>query len=109
MEILVNLGLGILGIIAYTLFKSIVYVYEKEFVFSIMLYENIKAWIWSVLVIATIVVAVYLEPEVAVAIKTIFAIDIDGSPAGFFIFGAGINLLVKPASTEKQRIKRTEM
>jgi hypothetical protein len=98
MLILQNIGLGLLGIVFYNLFKSKDYIFAKEFSFSTFLNENFKAWIWSILVIISIVVTITIEPTTKDFLKTFTGLDLTASPAGFFFFGAGLNVLLKKPS-----------
>ncbi len=107
-QILLHVGLGLLGIVLYTLFKSKDYIFNHEFVWSTMISENLKAWIWSFLVILTLAIAIKVEPNIKDAIKSIFSIDLNASPSGFFIFGATINLMIKPNKTVAKRRKTKE-
>jgi len=99
MEILLHFGLGLLGIFLYTLFKAKDFVFSNEFVFSTMVYENYKSWIWSAILILTLAVTVHIEPSLSETLRNVFAIDLKASPAGFFLLGATINLLAKPNKT----------
>lgn len=105
MEILLNSGLGILGFLMFTIYKSKDYIYAKEFNFVIFLQENIKGWVWSLLVILLLSFIIFLEPTTKDIIKSIFGIDLTASPLGFFIFGAGINVLTKKSSSRARAAK----
>lgn len=102
-DILINFGLGLLGMVLYTLFKAKDYVFNNEFVWSTLLYENWKAWVWSALVLLVVVVVLYVEPSLKEPLKAVFSVDLDASPGGFFMFGATINLLLKPSGAKAKR------
>jgi hypothetical protein len=111
LEILLHFGLGILGMFLYTLFKAKDYVFNQEFVLITMIHENWKTWVWSASVLLSLIVTLYLEPSLKDSIRTVFSIDLDASPGGFFMFGATINLLVKPSVKKKstrRKKKQTE-
>lgn len=112
MEILTNSGLGILGILLFTLFKSKDFILAREFNLVTFLGENFRGWIWSLLTIVTIAIVIYLEPSTKEIIKTVFSIDLTSSPSGFFLLGAGINVLLKKpserAQTARLRAKSTK-
>ncbi len=102
MEILTNSGLGILGILLFTLFKSKDFILAREFNLVTFLGENFRGWIWSLLTIVTIAIVIYLEPSTKEIIKTVFSIDLTSSPSGFFLLGTGINVLLKKPSERAQ-------
>lgn len=102
MEILTNSGLGILGILLFTLFKSKDFILAREFNLVTFLGENFRRWIWSLLTIVTIAIVIYLEPSTKEIIKTVFSIDLTSSPSGFFLLGTGINVLLKKPSERAQ-------
>lgn len=104
-QILLHVGLGLSGIFLYTLFKAKDYIFNKEFVATTLITENWKSWVWSFLVILTLAITIKVEPSIKDSIKSIFAIDLEASPAGFFLFGATINLMVKPNKTISKRRK----
>ena len=102
MEILQNIGLGLFGILFYSLFKSKDYILSKQFVFSKLFYENIKAWVLSSLLIIFTAIIIYVEPTTKDAVKSMLGIDLTASPAGFFILGIGMNVILKKSPTAKK-------
>lgn len=89
----------------FTLYKSKDYVYAKEFSLATFLQENLKGWIWSLLVIFLIALIIFLEPATKDFLKNTFGFDLTASPLSFFIFGAGINVIAKKPSARARAAK----
>lgn len=98
MEILLNVGMALAGIFLFTIFKSKDFILANEFKLSVFIYENLKGFILSMIIVITIAIIIYFEPTANSTIKNTFGIDLENSKIGFLIFGIGINELVKKPS-----------
>lgn len=100
---ILNISLGVLGIVLYTLIKARPYLQSKEIRtdWGKLFWENIYSWIWSVLIILTVSVILKLVPEANVLIGQLFGgMDLENSPLGFFALGLALSFGFKEGSKE---------
>ncbi len=98
MQILATTGIGVLGILFYTLFKSKKYFvrwkpfrslvpsYEGKWSIKTLINENIGNWIWSLIIIIVISVLFKYVPEAIEPLADWAALDITDK-ASFFMMG----------------------
>ncbi len=101
------IGLGLLGIVFFTFFKS-----RKHFIewnpfkprtvkvndtwsFSVLLQENFGAWLWSFVMIVLVAVVVGYIPDVAEAISENLGLTVGTTSKSFFTLGIALSALVK--------------
>lgn len=99
-----KLGIAILGIVFYTVFKSLDHLTIWDW--KVFVKENIKRWIWALTVIIIVSVLLHLLPETAEAIKTFTGIDVSTEPASFFTLGLGLSAMVRQATKTAIKSKR---
>lgn len=95
---ILNILLGVLGIVLYTLIKARPYLQSKEIRtdWGKLLWENLSSWVWSILVIVTVTVILKLVPEANVMIGQLFGgMDLENSPLGFFALGMALSFGTK--------------
>jgi hypothetical protein len=100
MEVLVNFGIGLLGILFLTLFNAKDYLAKKDKTFSwpVHVKENYNRWIWAGLMIGVISVIVFVEPNTADGIKSFTGLDVAGSRVSFFTLGLALTAMTKKKS-----------
>lgn len=97
-EISTQLGVSILGMLIYNLFKfksflNLDDVTTKVFWFSVFDSCKIK-WLWSFLMLLLISVIIKIIPESADSIKSLTGLDIGSELVSFFTLGIALSSLV---------------
>ena len=98
LDILISIGIGVLGILFYTLWRSKRYFLSNEtrtFSLSKLIHDNIGAWIWSILIITLTSILTIAIPETADGISTFTGLELAANKASFFTFGLGLIALTK--------------
>ena len=98
LDILISIGIGSLGILFYTLWRSKMYFLKKEtqdFSLSKLIHDNLGAWVWSILIIALTSILTIAIPETADGISTFTGLELAANKASFFTFGLGLIALTK--------------
>lgn len=88
-------AIGLLGILFYTLFKARKYAMDSTFSFPVFYHENIKPWLWAILMVSVIAVIISYLPATAEAIKNFTGLDIAAEKASFFTLGYGLSALAR--------------
>lgn len=98
---ILNIILGVLGIVLYTLIKARPYLFSKEVAtdWNKLLRENIPSWIWAVMVLVVIAVILTYAPEANQVVGQLFGgMDLQNSPVGFLVLGIALSFGTKEAS-----------
>jgi len=90
-ELGVKYALGLLGIIAYAVWK--VRKHLSQFNFSKLIKENKAFWGWAISMITVVLVILTISPETSSAIKTMIGLDVGGEPASFLLLGWSLSAL----------------
>ena len=90
-NILTNIGFGLIGILLYILFKARKYIYQTSF--KLYLIKNLKNIIHSFLFICLIAVLIEYIPEINVEINELLGFSIiENNKKSFIIFGITLSL-----------------
>lgn len=95
----IRLLLGLCGIFLYVGFK--VKDHLSNFNLSILIKENKAFWIWSTVILITLLLIVTISPSTAEAIKTIIGVDMTNEPSSFFSLGWALSLIANGAVKKK--------
>ncbi len=97
MEILINIALGLFGILFLTIFNAKDYIMSKDSTFSWKTHyqQNKKRWFWALLMVIIVALLIGLEPKTAEGIKTFTGLDISGERASFFTVGLALTAMIK--------------
>ena len=91
MNILVNIGFGLIGILLWNLFKSRNYIYRTKL--NVYIYRNYKGIVHSVLFIICISIILCLIPDINNDLNSLFGIDIiANNKKSFIIFGVTLSM-----------------
>lgn len=96
-----NILLGVLGIVFYTLIKARPYIlsHEKRD-WRKFFNENLPSWLWAVMVLILVSVILTVVPESSVLLtQALGGMDIENSPIGFL----GLGMLLSFGSKEAQK------
>jgi hypothetical protein len=98
-DVLLKLTLGSISIILFGVWK----VREHLRVFSINIFikENKAFWIWSLIMVYTLLFIVTIHPPAAEAIKTMIGLDVNGEPTSFLMLGWGLSVMVNGLNPNK--------
>lgn len=94
-EALLNIGIGILGIVVFIAWNSRTKILSNTFSIKTLVHENWKRWAWSVVMLGLIVLLVTIEPKLSSAIKAFTGLDIAAEKGAFFSTGLALAGLVK--------------
>lgn len=95
METLLNIGIGILGVIFYVLFTSRTQIAQKDFVLSEHLKTNKNRWLWTISIIVTIAVLLQIEPSLIDSIKSFTGVDFNATRASYFSLAIALAALIR--------------
>lgn len=97
MDTLLNIAIGLLGIIFLTVFNAKDYIFKKDLTFSWVTHgkENWSRWFWAFLMVSIIAVITRMEPETASGIKAFTGLDIEETRASFFSLGLALTAMIK--------------
>ena len=99
MEIFLKFALAILGLLLYIVIKAKDYVFGKEpFSMEYLVQDNIKAFLWSFILVSIILTMIAIEPEVATLVKTATGIDVQFTTVGAATLALNIIALTRNAS-----------
>lgn len=97
-EILIQLGVGLLGILIYNVFKFQKFLRSKEIrnaVFWQSYWQEMKFnWLWCSVMLLLLSITLKILPDSIDAIKTFTGLDIGTSIASFFSLGIGLSSVV---------------
>jgi hypothetical protein len=99
--VLLNFGLGILGIWVYTLFKALPYIQNKTFNIGYFILDNKLKWGWSILMLGSLVIGLHFEPKIGDTLIIFLGLDIT-HPGSFITLGLGLANLVKDINKSKE-------
>lgn len=96
MEILINLALGVSGLLLYSLFKARKYFNVS---FSIVKFWSGAKWTWLWVFLMLMMISIIIEyvPEASDSIKALTGLDIGFSKASFITLGMGLTGLTAEA------------
>lgn len=96
--ILEQLGIGILGILIYNVFKFQRFLKKKDLatkVFWEAFWSDSKfTWLWTFLMLLLLSVTIKVLPESSESIKTLTGLDIGTQLVSFFTLGIGLSSIV---------------
>ena len=95
MEILINFGMGILGIITYIVFVSKEQISDPNYTLKMHFQENYKRWAWALSMLALMVVVLKLEPAIAESINSILGLNVIDKTGSYFLIGTTLSGYVK--------------
>jgi len=98
-QILEQLGVGVLAILLYSVFKFRKFLKMPNQLKTKVFWESFWVeskftWIWSILLILLLSTIIKILPESAESIKTLTGLEIGKSLVSFFTVGIGISSLV---------------
>ena len=96
---ILNILIGVLGIVLYTLIKARPYLKSKEIRtdWSKLLWDNLPAWLWAILVLIVVAVILqYVPGSNAIIGQALGGMDLENSPIGFL----GLGMLLSFGSKE---------
>ena len=101
--ILQQIGIGILAILIYNVFKFHKFLNKKELTTKVFWeafwIESKFTWIWTIIMIILISLVIYVLPESAESINTLTGLNVGTQLVSFFTVGLGLSSLV---DTKKQ-------
>ncbi len=104
LEVLKSVGVGLVGILFFTLWRSRKFILGKQkFKFKLILKENLGAWLWSLSIILLTAIIVIAIPSAAKGITGLTGLEVADNPASFFTFGLGLSGLNKKKRAEGDR------
>ncbi|GGH24598.1 hypothetical protein FAZ19_16315 [Sphingobacterium alkalisoli] len=95
---ILNIILGVLGIVLYTLIKARPYLQSSEIPtnWNKLLWENLPSWLWAILVLIVIAVILTYAPEANQVVGQLFGgMDLQNSPVGFLMMGIALSFGTK--------------
>jgi len=95
MEIVINFGIGLLGIVTYIVFVSKDELIDKRYTLKIHFQENYKRWAWALTMLLLMVLVLYIEPEIGEAINNVFGLNVVDNTGSYFIIGSTLSGYVK--------------
>ena len=101
MEILINFGMGILGILTYIVFVSREQLLDKNYTLKMHFEENYKRWAWALSMLALMVLVLKLEPSVGDAINSMFGLDVIHKTGSYFLIGTTLSGYIKGVIKKK--------
>ena len=103
--ILQQIGVGILAVLIYNVFKFQKLLNKKELatkVFWQSFWTGSKfTWIWTLLMLVLISVVIYALPESAESINTLTGLNVGTQLVSFFTLGLGLSSLVDTKKQDK--------
>lgn len=98
MEILINTGLAILGILLFTLVLAQNHIKAGSFDWQRFVSDNAYQWIWSVFTAIVVIVVLAIVPDFKEPIKGIIGLDVDASAGSYFLLGFGLSSIIRPST-----------
>lgn len=96
--ILINLLIGVLGILFYTFLDSKKYFLDKELPewnLTVLVSDNLKSWLWMTPLVFISAVLSGISPELLTTFNFYLGIDLVSSPVGFFTLGLILKSVIK--------------
>lgn len=98
MEILLNVGLSILGILLFTLVLSQKHIKDGTFDWSKFVRDNMVQWVWSIVAATLLSIVLHFVPDFRDQLSGIVGIDVDDSKGGFVLLGFVLSSLIRPST-----------
>ena len=95
MELLINIGIGILGILLYVAFASRSKIFKPEYTIAGHFKENYRRWGWATSILVMIAVLLHVEPTLEDAIKTFTGLDLGTTHTAYFSLAIALSALVR--------------
>lgn len=94
-NMIINLLSGMLGIVLYTLFTSVIGYLKNGYDPIVMINENYKSWIATMLLLAIAVISMDTSPELSEMLKEKTGADLAKYSGNYITFGFAFTPLVK--------------
>lgn len=103
-QFLINLAVGLLGIIFYNVIAFREHLKKKELITSRVFWQSYKSesapiWIWSLIVILLVNLMVTIAPEVAPSLTTLTGWDVGTNPASYLTLA----FMVSAVTSDKKK------
>lgn len=95
MEIVFNIGIGLLGVLFFIAWNSRKFIQDGTFKPLTHFQQNWGRWLWAIIMLILMAVIVGFEPKVSGAIKTFTGLDIANERGAFFTTGLALAGLIK--------------
>ena len=95
MEMLINIGFGLAGIVVFVVWTSRKLIMTPTFTLKMHFKQNWKRWSWSITMLTILTILVTAEPKLSDAIKAFLGIDMANERGAFFSTGLALAGLVK--------------
>ncbi len=95
MEILLNIGIGLLGVIIFIVWNSREYIMTGTFSPRIHIRENWKRWAWAITMLVALTLVIKVDISIAEGVKSFTGLDFTNELGSYFTAGSALAAMVK--------------